>query len=201
MSPWKTVRRADSVRLVAATSLAVAMFTAQAAFGGDDPAVEIPASTTLKPTPRPPDDGADEFVPITRLVPRAKIVLKEKARLPDLDGEKTFAKSGKIVVGPEWIDRDPPVPMYPFAYNPIYFEDMNLERCGLYCGCCVQPVVSGLHFFGSVALLPYKMLISPPCSCVYPPGECPPCFRFSHCENFFGPAPDFGKLFGRGTSR
>ncbi|HEY2253710.1 MAG TPA: hypothetical protein VGH74_21700, partial [Planctomycetaceae bacterium] len=111
--------------------------------------------------------------------------------------EKTFANAGTLIANPQWIDRTPPVPMYPFAYNPIYFEDMNLERCGLSCGCCVQPVVSGLHFFGSVALLPYKMLISPPCSCVYSPGECLPGCRFSYCENFFGPAPDFSRLLGR----
>ena len=54
-------------------------------------------------------------------------------------------------------------------------------------------------FFGSVALLPYKIVVTPPCSCVYPPGECLPGCRFNRCENFFGPAPDFKGLFNHGS--
>lgn len=42
-----------------------------------------------------------------------------------------------------------------------------------------QPVVSGLKFFGSLALLPYKMGVERPRDCMYTlgyyrPGSCPP---------------------------
>jgi hypothetical protein len=144
----------------------------------------------------------DEFLPITKVVPRAKITLHGNERLPDLGGEETFARYGSGTIDYVWYVRDPISPMYPFAYHPIYFEDMNLERCGLSCG-CMQSVVSGLMFWGTVAVLPYKMLVSPPCSCVYPPGfppdDCPPGCRFGYCENFIGPKPDIGRLLGYGS--
>lgn len=190
--------RRTGARLARAASLIAALLTASASVVRAEPAPENVESITVQPAPRKADEADDGLVPITKVVPRAKIVLKEKERLPDLDGEKTFARYGKRTVEFVSLYREPIVPMYPFAYNPIYFEDMNLERCGLSCGCCVQPVVSGLHFFGTVAILPYKMLVSPPCSCVFPPGECPPCFRYSHCENFIGPTPDFSNVLGRG---
>lgn len=61
------------------------------------------------------------------------------------------------------------------CYRPLYFEEINLERYG----CCVglvQPAISGAHFFGSVALMPYKMAVWPPRSCVCSNG-------FSRCED------------------
>jgi hypothetical protein len=149
------------------------------------------------------DDG---FVPITKVVPRAKIVLRDRQRLPDLGGANTFATHGKRTINYYWYDNTPGAPMYAFAYNPIYFEDMNLERCGRSCGCCVQPFVSGIQFFGTVAILPYKMLVSPPGSHVCPPGETSDCCRFSCCESFFGPCPDlkgclnFGKFWRKDDS-
>src|SRR5262249_33121622 len=155
------------------------------------------------PPPAPRRYAEDEFVPITKVVPRAKIILRGKERLPDLGGGDTFARFGSGTVNYVWFVRDPISPMYPFAYHPIYFEDMNLDRCGLTCGCCVQPLVSVLMFFGTVAVLPYKMLVSPPCSYVYPPGyppeDCPAGCRFGVCENFIGPNPDFSRLFGYGS--
>ena len=152
--------------------------------------------------PRYADQADDGLVPITKVVPRAKIILRGKERLPDLGGKDTFARYGSGTVDYVWYARDPVSPMYPFAYHPIYFEDMNLERCGVSCGCCVQSVMSGLMFFGTVAILPCKMLIWPPCSCVYPPGyppdDCPAGFRFGNCENFIGPRQDASRLTGYG---
>jgi hypothetical protein len=55
-----------------------------------------------------------------------------------------------------------------FCHNPLYFEETALERCGVEHGCC-QPFISGAHFFGSVALLPWKMWQQCPRSC-----ECTP---------------------------
>ncbi|MFK7818193.1 MAG: hypothetical protein AB8G99_05725 [Planctomycetaceae bacterium] len=39
------------------------------------------------------------------------------------------------------------------AYEPLVFEEYNLERHGHTVG-CLQPAVSGAHFLGSVATLP-----------------------------------------------
>jgi len=64
------------------------------------------------------------------------------------------------------------------CHKPLYFEEMSVERYGHSWG-IAQPVVSGAHFFGSLALLPYQMGVHPPGECIYPlgyyrPGSCAP---------------------------
>ena len=59
-------------------------------------------------------------------------------------------------------------------YQPLYFEDVALERYGQTpCG-WRENVVSYFHFFKSKALLPYSMLMDHPHSCDYPLGYCRP---------------------------
>lgn len=65
------------------------------------------------------------------------------------------------------------------AHRPLYFEEINLERYGYGCGCCLQPAVSAAHFFGTVPALPYCMAVDCPQECIYTlghyrPGSCPP---------------------------
>ncbi len=65
------------------------------------------------------------------------------------------------------------------CYKPLYFEESALERNGHTWHPILQPFVSGAHFFGSFAVLPYKMGLETPCECVYPlgtyrPGDCAP---------------------------
>jgi hypothetical protein len=65
-------------------------------------------------------------------------------------------------------------------HSPLYFEEVELERYGNeYCG--LQPVVSGVRFYLTPAVLPYQMGIegNGPFSCHYDlgynrPGECVP---------------------------
>jgi hypothetical protein len=66
------------------------------------------------------------------------------------------------------------------AYHPLYFDDVPLERYGQTACPVVQPVLSGARFFGTLPILPYRMCIDPPCSCVwaygmYRPGSPTPC--------------------------
>jgi hypothetical protein len=77
------------------------------------------------------------------------------------------------------------------CHNPLYFEEVNLERYGYGCGCfgpcCAtgaQSLCSAAHFFGTVVALPYEMGVDCPTECDYTlghyrPGSCPP-NRF-HC--------------------
>jgi hypothetical protein len=63
--------------------------------------------------------------------------------------------------------------------KPLYFDDVQLENYGHSWGPYVQPLVSGVHFFATIPLLPYKMAIDPPGECVYTlgyyrPGSCAP---------------------------
>jgi hypothetical protein len=65
------------------------------------------------------------------------------------------------------------------CHKPLYFEQVQLERYGHSWGPYLQPIMSGVHFFGTLPVLPYKMGIRTPCECVYTlgyyrPGSCAP---------------------------
>ena len=53
-----------------------------------------------------------------------------------------------------------------FTHRPLYFEEKALERNGRTIG-LAQPLVSFVHFFGTVPLLPYKMGEKPPSTPMY----------------------------------
>lgn len=65
------------------------------------------------------------------------------------------------------------------THNPLYFEDVALERYGHSYGPLAQPVVSLGRFSAQLVTLPYHMTLDPPRKEVYPlgyyrPGECAP---------------------------
>jgi hypothetical protein len=65
------------------------------------------------------------------------------------------------------------------CHKPLYFEDEQLERYGHSFTPCLQPFVSGAHFFTRPFILPYCMGVEPPHECVYAlghyrPGNCAP---------------------------
>ncbi len=65
------------------------------------------------------------------------------------------------------------------CHKPLYFEEVSVERYGHSAGPIVQPIASGVHFFGNIAMLPYHMGVTPTNECVYPlgyhrPGDCAP---------------------------
>ena len=59
------------------------------------------------------------------------------------------------------------------SYTPLYFEDDRLERHGHHLG-VLQPVASGIRFFGTVPALPYLATQPPPGTVVYPLGQTRP---------------------------
>lgn len=65
----------------------------------------------------------------------------------------------------------------PFYYNPLYFEETNLERCGESHG-CLTTAASAVHFAANLTLLPYHMAVECPDSCVESPPDCPTYHRF-----------------------
>jgi len=63
------------------------------------------------------------------------------------------------------------------GHNPLYFEDVPLERHGHSVHPCLQPALSGARFFGNVPILPYRMGLDHPCEYDYTlghrrPGSC-----------------------------
>ena len=121
--------------------------------------------------------------------------LKSESMIGPLsDPTSLFAKLGQdsdsqpdlLVVSPETVVRNhiwqplnhtwvSPV----FFHNPLYFEQVNLERYGLGAHSSLQPVLSAVHFFGSIPLAPLKGIKQRPYDYVttlgsYRPGNCVP---------------------------
>ncbi len=67
--------------------------------------------------------------------------------------------------------------LYPFKNNPLYFEDPNLERCGVHSDCLTNFWSIG-HFAFNTAILPYRVAAQPPCTCVPSLGDCPTCNEY-----------------------
>jgi hypothetical protein len=70
------------------------------------------------------------------------------------------------------------------CYRPLYFEQVNLERYGIGCGPLMTPVASAAHFYGSLTMLPAKVICQPCHSCTCSlghqrPGDCVPVQRRS----------------------
>lgn len=68
------------------------------------------------------------------------------------------------------------------AHNPLYFEDIMLERHGQSAYPYLQPYLSGARLLGQTAMLPYQMTLNGPCEAVsnlgrYRPGSPAPCLR------------------------
>ena len=77
-------------------------------------------------------------------------------------------------VSPTTSDRYPA----PFAHRPLYFEEIDLERCGQHYG-CAQNFVSALHFLTNAAALPYRLATQRPDCAVRTRGDCRSCQTFS----------------------
>jgi hypothetical protein len=65
------------------------------------------------------------------------------------------------------------------CHKPLYFEDVQLERYGHMAGPWLQPFASGVNFFLTIPILPYKMGLELPNECMYTlgyyrPGDCAP---------------------------
>jgi len=58
-----------------------------------------------------------------------------------------------------------------FRHRPLYFQELNLERCGSTYG-IAQNAVSAGHFLTNTALLPYRMATRHPDQTVNHSGDC-----------------------------
>ena len=64
-------------------------------------------------------------------------------------------------------------------YQPLYFENVPLERYGQTRSPLVEVAAGGVHFYRSLVLLPYHAAFDHPKSCDYPLGFCRP----GNCTN------------------
>lgn len=67
---------------------------------------------------------------------------------------------------------------YPIAalHNPLYFQETNLERCGITWG-CAQTATSAVDFFANAFMLPYRIAKQPWCRVEQSRLDCQTCGR------------------------
>jgi hypothetical protein len=86
-------------------------------------------------------------------------------------------------------------------YQPLYFEDPDLERYGHAWPFFIQPIVSSVRFTAQAVGIPYQMTIDPCCCRVYPlgyyrPGECAPKLIYQIPWNTEAAAVEAGTIAG-----
>ncbi|MBX9790400.1 MAG: hypothetical protein K2Y37_15890 [Pirellulales bacterium] len=87
------------------------------------------------------------------------------------------------------------------CHKPLYFEQVGVERYGHSLGPILQPMWSGVDFYGRIFLLPYEMGIEPPWECVYAlgyyrPGSCAPKMIFPFPVSIRGGLLEAGAVLG-----
>lgn len=93
-------------------------------------------------------------------------------RIPEDRSTAVMATTGSV-----WEGKSPKLFAWAapnIRYQPLYFEDVALERYGQTLPPYQQTVASGFHFFKSAVFLPNQMLHDGPQSCDYPLGFCRP---------------------------
>ena len=172
------------------------------------PPAAPPVSDTPSPVPPqiiPPEVVSPEIVsPVAAgdelFPPLSAVSLSGSTRAESLQGEslpqpEDLATPFQTPYG-RFLDvsgyrRSPRPTLTPFAFchHPLYFEDPNLERCGIHHG-CLTDAVSAVRFFGRVPLTPYMVGSQPPRSCVPSLGPCRYCQMFDHDAYLPRPNPD-----------
>lgn len=144
--------------------------------GGRPPAAE-------QPNPFVDDPAAEEVnAPVPPIGSLSVAVAPPMGRMPDdraaryFDHEEVYLEGRAIPLEPVGVSYHWVAPGS--THNPLYFEDVNLERYGYSHG-ILQPAISAAHFFGTLPALPYLMAANHPHECNYTlghyrPGSCVP---------------------------
>jgi len=74
------------------------------------------------------------------------------------------------------------------CHRPLYFEELNLERCGNTYGCATN-VVSAFYFLTNTAALPYRLATQRADCPMSSHGDCKTCQSYSHDIEPFGFEP------------
>lgn len=120
------------------------------------------------------ESGQKEALPINRLSEGDIAYIAENWGLPKECLLEQVASTPR-----NWIPMTMTWKASNLCHNPLYFEDVNLERYGHTHGPVLEPVVQSAHFFANIAVLPYKMGVHCPSECQYAlgyyrPGNCAP---------------------------
>lgn len=139
-----------------------------------DATASDPAAGASAPGVAPlPDDSEIASRPLSAI----NLDIRERSNY--LPTDYAAAKFGKIAeAAPLWSGQQRewmPYNYYwqasAFCHQPLYFEEVNLERYG-YSACpALQPLLSGAHFFATIPTLPYQVAMDHPRECVYTLGH------------------------------
>lgn len=129
------------------------------------------------------DEEEDDLQPEARQfgVWPKKSMQEVRADVRNFGGEVPVDESGVLIASTQRYYRSTPKTEKTFAwaapkirYQPLYFEDAQLERYGQTKGLIKQPIISGFKFFRDAALLPFNAAKDCPGSCDGPLGFCRP---------------------------
>lgn len=159
----------------------------------DDPMTDVPAS--------PPSSSFSERLWQDRPLANLKATVERtEGKIPQNLAASRMADAGQVLHSTDecrpWIISACEWEAPDTSHLPLLFEEPNLERMGYREGCfagafaeddfpwtpgCLQPILSGAHFFGSLAVVPYKCGYQPACEPVSTlgvdrPGS-PVCYR------------------------
>jgi hypothetical protein len=98
--------------------------------------------------------------------------------LPQLAQAEPFTRGDLAQSGYHW--QPTPEGLW-FCYQPLYFQEVNVERYGRSFG-IFQPAVSVASFYGRVPLLPYMVFARPARQCTCPPHWTLPGYRIPEWE-------------------
>lgn len=136
------------------------------AWTGDEPSLMPPSPVSAGGTEKTGTPQA-HFLPPMKPIGSVSIGL-----LPKSKGDSTLLPESQVeavlgpiqTVEPQWFSSNSNIstPAVRSAsavpYQPLYFEEVNLERYGRTCG-LVQPALSGVRFIATIPALPYAMSV------------------------------------------
>jgi len=149
-----------------------------------EPELSPPAPKLAAPVPAP----REELPPADPLAAPPGVPAPIPMELPLASVSTVIApRTGRLPLdrAPEWVERKA-AESYLFAqvgvvyywdapnfcYQPLYFEQPNVERLGYSRCAALQPAISGIHFFAQTLALPYQMTVHPyRRDCIYPLGH------------------------------
>ena len=122
-------------------------------------------------------NGGYQKVPVGNMSDADLAAMSSYWQLPS---ECTISTSS--FTGRNWIPQTVTWKASNLCHKPLFFENIQLERYGHSHGPFTQPIHSAVHFFTSLALVPYNSGITPANECQYAlgfyrPGNCAPWLR------------------------
>ena len=110
-----------------------------------------------------PKDPLDNFKPMSKIDVDLRIVGEE---LPVDESKNLFTPpepySRAAMDREAWPEIEYAWEAPELLYQPLYFDDAPLERYGQTSCRALQPITSGAHFFGTVLLMPYRLIENHP---------------------------------------